>query len=64
MMKLLMTRQQPLLNQKKKDKLFGNPDYNVVTEEKSVLFAVKVADTDNAARAAVSEYALAFTKIF
>ena len=30
--------------------------------EKSVLFAVKVADSDNASRAAVSEYALAFTK--
>ena len=30
--------------------------------EKSVLFAVKVADSDNVSRAAVSEYALAFTK--
>ena len=30
--------------------------------EKCVLFAVKVADGDNASRAAVSEYALAFTK--
>ena len=51
-----------VVKSEEKDKLFGNPDYNVVTEEKSVLFAVKVADTDNAARAAVSEYALAFTK--
>ena len=32
------------------------------TQEEAVLFAVKVADSDNASRAAVSEYALAFTK--
>ena len=51
-----------VVKSEEKDNLFGNPDYNVVTKEKSVLFAVKVADTDNAARAAVSEYALAFTK--
>ena len=40
----------------------GKADMTLDTKEKSILFAVKVADTDNAARAAVSEYALAFTK--
>ena len=36
----------------------GKADMTLDTKEKSILFAVKVADTDNAARAAVSEYAL------
>ena len=40
----------------------ADDDFSSTTEEQSVLFAVKVADSDNTARAAVSEYALKFTK--